>query len=96
MKRLHISKLIFFLIFLFNFQLPHLQRQAVPQRTSVIRKASFLKKIQCGVVDEQNAKPSDILEPCYLGTDHEKSYWGWGVFEPQEFFSLTYSLYEFF
>ena len=47
-------------------------------------------------MDEQNANPSDILVPCYLGTDHEKSYRGWRIFEPQEFFSLTYSLYEFF
>ena len=67
--------------------------QGIPERTSVVRKASVLKKDQCGVVDEQNAKPSDILEPCYLGTDHEKSYRGLVIFEPQEFFSLTYSLH---
>ena len=26
----------------------------------------------------------------------EKLWWGWGIFEPQEFFLLSNSLYEFF
>ena len=77
----HISKLRFF-NFSLKTLLPYLQRQAVPPYSSVIRKASFLKfsaglnsefvfmhfllgyKRLCS--DEQNAKPSDILEPGHL------------------------------
>ena len=31
-----------------------------------------------------------LQKNAYLGTDHKKSYggWGWGIFEPQEFFTV--------
>ena len=54
MKILHISKLRFFnLKNIKGCQLPHLHSQAVPQHISAMRKASFVIKIECGVLEQR-------------------------------------------